>query len=72
MRNPRCRALILLATFTSLRWGEAIALRRYDIDREAGTVSIQRQYIELGTGHAIGPPKSRAGFRIVAIPARVT
>jgi integrase len=72
MRNSRCRALILLATFTSLRWGEAIALRRYDIDREAGTVSIQRQYIELGTGHAIGPPKSRAGFRIVAIPARVT
>ena len=69
IRNPRYKALILLATFASLRWGEAIALRRCDIDLAAGTVSIRRQYIELGTGHALGPPKSRAGFRTVAIPA---
>jgi integrase len=54
-----------------LRWGEAIALRRCDIDLEAATVSIRRQYIELATGHQIGPPKSRAGTRTVAIPAAV-
>lgn len=72
VRNPRYKALILLATFASLRRGEAIALRRCDIDLAAGTVSIRRQYIELGTGHAPGPPKSRAGFRTVAIPAPIT
>jgi integrase len=71
MKNPRYRALIQLVTFASLRWGEAIALRRGDIDLAAGTVSIRRQYIELGTGHALGPPKSRAGFRTVAIPAPI-
>jgi integrase len=71
MKNPRYRALVLLVTFASLRWGEAIALRRCDLDLEAGTVSIRRQYVELGTGHMLGPPKSRAGFRTVAIPGPI-
>ena len=71
IKNPRYRALILLVTFASLRWGEAIALRRCDFDLAAGTVSVRRQYIELGTGHALGPPKSRASFRTVAIPAPI-
>ena len=37
--------------------GVRLALRRCDIDMTAGTVSIRRQYIELGTGRALGPPK---------------
>jgi integrase len=32
----RYRGLVLLATFASLRWGEAIALRRCDVDLHAG------------------------------------
>jgi integrase len=32
MTSRRYRALILLAPFASLRWGEAIALRRCDLD----------------------------------------
>ncbi len=68
MKDPRYRALILLTTFASLRWGEAIALRRCDIDVSAGTVSIRRQYVEMTTGHQLGPPKSRASLRTVAIP----
>ncbi len=71
MKDRRFRALVLLSTFASLRWGEAIALRRCDLDLEAGTVSIRRQYIELATGHQLGPPKSRAGRRIVAIPGPI-
>jgi integrase len=35
MASLRFRALILLATFASLRWGEAIALRRCDLDLDA-------------------------------------
>ncbi len=34
--DRRYRALVLLATFASLRWGEATALRRADIDLSAG------------------------------------
>ncbi len=68
MKDQRFRALVLVATFASLRWGEAIALRRCDLDLDAGTVSIRRQYVELASGHQLGPPKSRAGIRTVALP----
>jgi len=40
LAGRRYRALVLLATFASLRWGEAIALRRCDLDLTARTVSI--------------------------------
>jgi integrase len=68
----RHSALVLVLTFASLRWGEAIALRRCDVDLDQGTIAIRRQYIELASGHQIGPPKSRAGIRTVALPEAVT
>jgi integrase len=69
MPRARYRALILLSTFACLRWGEAVALRRGDIDLTARTVRIERQYNEVrGQGLIIGPPKSRAGLRTVSIP----
>jgi integrase len=71
MKDSRFRALVLVATFASLRWGEAIALRRSDLDLDTGTVSISRQYVELSGQLVIGPPKSRAGIRTVSIPAAV-
>jgi integrase len=67
----RFRALVLVTTFASLRWGEAIALRRCDVDMDAETVSIRHQYVELSGQLVIGPPKSRAGTRTVGIPATI-
>jgi integrase len=69
--TPRYRALVLVLTFASLRWGEAIALRRHDLDVLTGTVTVHQQYIELSSGHKLGPPKSRAGARTVAMPSPV-
>ena len=69
--NRRFKALVLLVTFASLRWGEAIALRRCDIDLDARTVSIRRQYVELSGRLEPGPPKSRAGVRTVGIPKAI-
>ncbi len=71
MTDRRFRALVLLATFASLRWGEAIALTRDDIDLAARTVSVRRQYVELTGQLVVGPPKSQAGTRTVAIPASI-
>ncbi|GGO80256.1 tyrosine-type recombinase/integrase [Nonomuraea cavernae] len=69
----RLRALVLLATFASLRWGEVAALRRMDLDLAARTVSVRQQHVELDTGELlVGPPKSRAGARTVAIPEAIT
>jgi integrase len=71
--DERYRALVLLAVFGSLRWGELAALRRSDIDFQARTVRISRQLSERrGGGFAFGPPKSDAGRRTVAIPSVIT
>jgi integrase len=67
--DRRFRALVLLATFASLRWGEATALRRSDLDLNNRTVRVRAAYIERSTGEMLlGPPKSRAGRRVVGIP----
>jgi integrase len=68
----RYRALILLAAFTSLRWAELAALRPQDIDLEACTVRVTRQLYYHQAGYSFGPPKSRAGRRIVAFPDLIT
>jgi|SRR6516162_6013710 len=70
--DPRYRALVLLAAFASLRWGEATALRRGDLDLEAGTVRIRAAFAERSSGELVlGPPRSRAGRRIVGIPRAI-
>jgi hypothetical protein len=65
----RYRLLILLATFTSLRWAELAALTPRHIDLNACTVRVTRQInYPPGGGHSFGPPKSRAGRRVVSFP----
>jgi integrase len=65
----RHRALILVAAFSGLRRGELFGLRRSDIDVEAQTVTVELQRQQLANGqHVIGPPKSDAGRRTVALP----
>jgi integrase len=65
----RYRALVLLACFCGLRWGELAALRRCDIDTDAGSVRVTRQLTETpGQPLRFGPPKSDAGRRVVVIP----
>jgi integrase len=66
------RALVLLAVFGSLRWGELAALRRRDVDVQLGTVRVERSLSELpGGGYLFGPPKSAAGRRVVVLPAAI-
>lgn len=58
----RFEVLVLAAAFTGLRWGELIALRRCDVDLEAGSVRVPRRLAELDSGRLdVGPPKSAAG-----------
>lgn len=66
----RFSALIVFAAFTGLRWGELIALRRSDLDLENGTVRVARKFADLRDGtRVVGPPKSAAGTRTVAVPS---
>jgi integrase len=70
--DRRFYALVLLATFASLRWGEATALTRSDLDLRVQSVRIRAAYVERSTGEMLlGPPKSKAGRRVVGIPATI-
>jgi len=67
--GPRYRALVLLACFCGLRWGELAGLQRGDIDAKRKTVRVARQLCEVaGQPLFFAPPKSDAGKRLVAIP----
>ncbi|MBQ0984914.1 tyrosine-type recombinase/integrase [Streptomyces sp. F63] len=66
----RYRMLVLLAAFTSLRFGELAALQRHDVDLERRVVSVRRAAAETRTdGLLVKAPKSAAGIRTVAFPA---
>lgn len=68
----RYRALVLLATFASLRFGELAALRRSEIDLERCTVRIVASTAETDGGKLIDhDPKSQAGRRVVAFAREI-
>ena len=70
--EPRYRAMVLLATFCGLRLGELLALRRDRIDLGKARVLVVEQVVELHDGtRTVGPPKTAAGRRTVAIPPHI-
>lgn len=70
--DSRFRALVLLASFGGLRFGELAALERRNIDLEAGTVTVTAAAAELGDGsRVLKAPKSKAGRRTVSLPPQI-
>ena len=68
----RYRAMALLATFASMRWGELVGLRRENIDLDACEIRIVETTAELDRGDLLPEtPKSRAGRRTVTFPAEL-
>lgn len=52
------RALVLLLGFCGLRWGEAAALRREDVDVDRGTLRVCRSIVRVNGRPVEGTPKS--------------
>lgn len=68
----RFRVLILLAAFTSLRYGELAALRRNDFDPRCKTVTVRATLVERSDGSlTFGPPKTDAGIRTITVPTAI-
>ncbi|MGH3647510.1 MAG: tyrosine-type recombinase/integrase [Micromonosporaceae bacterium] len=65
----RYAALIIVAAYSGLRWGELVALRRSDLDLSARTIRVTRKLAKLRQGLVYGAPKSEAGKRTVTLPA---
>ena len=69
----RYRALVLLTTFASLRWGEAIALQRHDIDLDTGVIRVRQAFVEV-RGHGFRSWSAKVARRppnVVALPQAV-
>jgi integrase len=64
----RYRAMVLLAAWCALRFGELAELRRGDVDVEGRLVRVRRGVARVGGVVFIGDPKSDAGRRDVSIP----
>jgi integrase len=68
----RYRALVLLATFADMRWGELAGLRRESIDLDACEIRITETLTQLDRGGLQpGTPNSGAGKRTVAFPDEI-
>lgn len=64
------QAMILLASWCALRFGELTELRRKDItlEEDDGVIRGERGVVRVGDGFQVTSPKSDAGNRDVAIP----
>lgn len=67
---PRWRALVLLAAFGGLRWGELTGLRRNRLDLEAGVARVEVSVVDLDGVLTEGPPKWDSR-RTVTLPASI-
>jgi integrase len=67
----RLRAAVMISTWCALRYGELAELRRKDIDTEQKPIKVRRAVTFRPGGAVVGPPKSEAGVRDVAIPPHV-
>nr|NLI50495.1 tyrosine-type recombinase/integrase [Propionibacterium sp.] len=68
---PRLAAAVPIAAWCALRYGELAELRRRDIDVSGRIIKIRRAVTFPGGGPVVGPPKSDAGVRDVAVPPHV-
>ncbi len=70
---PRYRALLLLAIFANLRFGELAGLQRAQLDIDRCVVRVETSTAEMDDGTLIdGDPKSHAGTRTVSFAREIT
>lgn len=67
----RYRAMILLAAWCSLRFGELAELRRSDVDLRRESVFVSRGVTFVKGRAVVGKPKSEAGTREVHMPPSI-
>jgi integrase len=67
--DPRYRALVLVAAYAGLRWGELVGLQVNRVDLLHGRITVAEQATEIDGQFTWGPPKTEAGRRTVTLPA---
>lgn len=67
----RLRASVILAAWCGLRWGETSELRRSDLSADCAVLRVRRAVTYRAGKFMVGPPKTSAGVREVAIPPHI-
>jgi integrase len=65
----RYRALVLVAGYGGLRWGELVGLRRRRVDLTGARIHVVEQVAEVAGKFIVAPPKTADGQRVVVLPA---
>jgi integrase len=69
--EPRFKAMVLVAVFGGLRFGEICALRRSNIDTDRNTIRVNQTLVDAKGAVAFGPPKTKTSVRTVTIPRSI-
>lgn len=64
----RYRAMVLLASWCGMRFGELTELRRDDVDLALGVIRVRRAVVRADGAVIVKKPKSDAGVRDIAVP----
>ena len=63
--------MVLVMAWATLRIGEAIGLRRSDLDLHAGRLRVANNVVEVSSKLHEGPPKTKAGRRSMTLPPSI-
>jgi integrase len=69
VEGDRLAPLWRLAVATGMRRGELLGVTWQGLDLESASLTVSQQVIGLKGGLAFGPPKSKRGFRTIALDA---
>lgn len=67
----RLQLMVTVASWCALRFGEAVELRRGDIDLSQEVIRVRRAAVRTKGAYVVTTPKSDAGVRDVAIPPHI-
>jgi integrase len=67
----RLRASVVLAAWCGLRWGETSELRRADVGANCAVLHVRKAVTYRGGKFTVGPPKTAAGVRDIAVPPHI-
>ncbi len=66
-KDDRLVLLYYLVALTGLRRGEVVGLRWVDVDLDNKLISVRQQVVQVGGQLHVGPPKTRAGRRVLPL-----
>ena len=69
--EPRFRALVLVAAYGGLRFGELAGLRRRRVDGLRGRVNVAETLSDVGGVLSLGKPKTKRSTRTVPLPRSI-